>query len=93
LISGYVGLAGIILTPIFAWRAMKASPLWRGYEVLSLAIAGLLVVGVVWLGACHFLSRNDEDCAAGAAQRLILAAFYVWMVAVAVRTCRMNATD
>jgi hypothetical membrane protein len=83
--TGYVSFPAIILAPWFAWFAMRKSELWRGYRALTLAVAILLLASTGWLVACHFTGREQEGCAVGVAQRLVVGILYTWMVAVAVR--------
>jgi hypothetical protein len=85
MLTGYVSLPATILTPLFAWFAMKGNTAWRGYRTLSLAATILLLASSGWLVACYFMGREQAGCAVGAAQRLVLGILYMWMVAVAVR--------
>lgn len=64
---------------------MTRSAAWRGYRAFTLLSGGLLVVASGWLAACHFLGREQEGCAVGMSQRLVLGIQYVWMVVLAVR--------
>ena len=89
MLTGYVSFPAIILAPLFAWFAMKGSAVWRGYRAITLASAILLMASSGWLVACHFLGREQEGCAVGVAQRLVVGILYTWMVAVAVRLWRL----
>src|SRR5262245_61030749 len=42
-LTGYVGLAAILLTPLLAWFAMRANPAWRNYRAFTLTSGSLLV--------------------------------------------------
>jgi hypothetical membrane protein len=85
ILTGYVSFPAIILAPWFAWFAMKGSAVWRDYRPITLAAAILLLASTGWLVGCHFSGREQEGCAVGVAQRLIVGVLYTWMLALALR--------
>lgn len=64
---------------------MKGSAVWRGYRTITLASAILLLASTGWLVACHFFGSEQEGCAVGVAQRLVVGILYTCMLAVGIR--------
>jgi Protein of unknown function (DUF998) len=84
LLTGEASAVGVLLSPFFTWAGMRGEA-WRGYRAFTLLAGGLVVAAGGWLAACQWAS----GCPVGAAQRLLLGAWYVWLGVVAVRLWRL----
>jgi hypothetical membrane protein len=90
MLIGYVSLPAIIVAQLIAWSAMKGQEAWHRYRLFTFASVILLMAGTNWLAACHFVGRENQGCAVGAAQRLVMGTQYTWILVIAVQLWRLQ---
>jgi hypothetical membrane protein len=76
-------LASVITACFVFARRFRQEPTWRGYDLYSV-VTSLLVLGVL----VAFVIQGDGAPFAGVFQRVLVAAFFLWIEVVALRALR-----